>query len=43
MVESLSAFLQESLGPNPIIILSAFFWSLKICKLYEELPPKIIP
>jgi hypothetical protein len=38
ILKCLNEFLQESLGPNPIIILTALFWSMKIRKLYEKLP-----
>jgi len=40
ILKCINGFLQESLVLNPIMILTAFFWSQKICKLYEELPPK---
>jgi hypothetical protein len=40
MLKCLNGVLQESLELNPLMILTAFFWSWKICKLYEELPPK---
>ena len=43
ILKCLNSSLQESLGLDPVMILTASFWSQKIWELYEELPQKIIP
>ena len=42
ILRCLNSSLQESLGLDPLLILTAFFWSWKMCGLYEELPQKTI-
>ena len=39
----LNQILRELLQPNPIIILSIFFWTRKTLFKLVESPPKIIP